>query len=123
MNEFDYYHATSAVCLGSEQMKANKCIKKTKQNKNKGKLNPNKAVQPQQMASFSQHGRLFRPPSMRPDYTHSSYLPTDHYIQNTHTHTKNARVYQQQWSWLCGCKAPPQWEEAEETSTAVCVCC
>lgn len=50
---------------------------------------PSKAVQPQQTASFSQHGRLFRPPSRGPAAAHKHSLPTCQrtIILKTHTHT------------------------------------
>lgn len=65
---------------------------------------------------------LFRP-RLRPGYsTQTHHLPTCQrtITLKTHTHTKNTSVYPQQWSCLCGCEAPPQWEEAEEMSSAVC---
>lgn len=68
-----------------------------------------KLEQSQLTTSFSQHETLFRP-LMRPGYstqTHCPpYMPTD--------------TTPQQWSWFCGCETPPQFEEAEETSTTAC---
>lgn len=55
-------------------------------------------------------------------HKHTAFLPASRPSNsNTHTHTKNTTVYPQQWTWFCGCEASPQWEEAEETSTAACL--
>lgn len=78
-----------------------------------------KPVQPQQTASFSQHGSLFRP-ELRPGCsTQTQRLPTCQWTI-THPHSRNTSVCPQQCSLLCGFEAPPQRAEAEETSTAAC---